>query len=252
MLKFWSDFGEDWERAKYLIWGLNISDEDWHKETAKELFGEFLMGVKLREDWTILDYGCGVGRIMKLIAPHVKLAIGVDISHDMIKMAKKYLEVVPNVEVYETNGVDLSIFPDCKFDFVFEKSVFQHIPDTRITIGILKEIARVLKPKGIARLNFLRPTRVRLATRPSVHNFRNFLNFVKRYLMKEDDWSTTWKGEECSFKGNSYSKTSLRKMLDVSGLSLLNLETYQTNPETYQTNPKWWWTTSTPAKKARP
>jgi len=247
--KFWSGFGDDWEKAKYLIIGKYVDDKYWYDVTPKLHWDEFLNGINLEKDWTVLDYGCGVGRTIRLIAPYVKLAIGVDVSTDMIKMSKKYLQDLPNVQTYETNGVDLSIFPDCKFDFVFEKSVFQHIPDTETIIGILRETSRVLKPAGIARMNFAKPTGsfklsdiltniLRKPTLPS-------LLYLKKYLFnrKKDDWHRTWHGKKLSFAGNSFSEDSVKRLLNVSGLCLSTLESFSQSPS-------WWWVTCSPNKQS--
>lgn len=248
--KFWSGFGDDWEKAKYLIIGRYVDDKYWNEVTIKLHWGEFLKGINLEKEWTVLDYGCGVGRTIRLLAPHVKLAVGVDVSTDMVKLSKRYLQDLPNVETYETNGVDLSIFPDCKFDFVFEKSVFQHIPDTQIIIGILKEIARVLKPTGIARMNFAKSPRslklsdilINILHKPT----RQGISYLEEYLFninrKEDDWHRTWHGQELSFEGNRFSEDSLKRLLSVSGLHLRTLESFPQSPS-------WWWVTCSPMKQ---
>jgi ubiquinone/menaquinone biosynthesis C-methylase UbiE len=228
--KFWSRFGDDWEKAKYLIWGETVTDEFWNEQSVKEHFNEFLNGIELLKDWTILDYGCGVGRTLKLVAPLVQFAIGVDISHDMIELSKKYLKGIKNVQTHEINGVDLSLFPDNKFNFVFEKGVFTHIPDTEITKNILREIARVLKPNGIARMNFNKS--------PS-----GLMRKIKHFIIygKANGLNTTWNGQRCSFKGNHYSESQLRTLFSLSGLSISNLKSYDAHPA-------WWWTTSSPIK----
>jgi ubiquinone/menaquinone biosynthesis C-methylase UbiE len=75
----------------------------------------------------VLDIGCGIGRIETFLAPYCKEIHGIDVSKRMIKWAKKRLKEYNNVFLYKTNGRDLSIFPDNKFDFVFSILVLQHL-----------------------------------------------------------------------------------------------------------------------------
>lgn len=49
-------------------------------------------------------------------------------------------------QLYETNGVDLALFPDSHFDFASSFIVFQHIPFREVIEGYLREVKRVLKP----------------------------------------------------------------------------------------------------------
>jgi hypothetical protein len=46
------------------------------------------------------------------------------------------------------------MFPDETFDFVYSYAVFQHIPSKEVVLNYLREIQRVLKPRGIFRGQF--------------------------------------------------------------------------------------------------
>ncbi|MBI3978191.1 MAG: class I SAM-dependent methyltransferase [Chloroflexi bacterium] len=102
---------------------------------------------------TVLDVGCGIGRIEKYLAPYCHRMCSVDVSDEMIARARQRLAGQPNVELYRTSATDLSVFPAATFDFVFSYFVLQHM-DHEDAFLALREIARVLKPGGHALLQF--------------------------------------------------------------------------------------------------
>lgn len=106
-------------------------------------------------DSTVLDLGCGIGRVMLPLSAHVKEIHGVDISPDMIRFAREYLNGIGNVHLYPVNGVDLKGFPAGKFDFVYSFITLQHIMSKRALVNNLFEIKRVLKYGCKAYITFL-------------------------------------------------------------------------------------------------
>ena len=100
----------------------------------------------INKESLVLDIGCGVGRAELLLSKKVKLCIGIDISSSMINLAKKHIKS-SHVKFYVTNGNDLKMFDDGKFDLVFSILVFQHLPG-EVFKNYLKESLRVLKNSG--------------------------------------------------------------------------------------------------------
>ncbi len=97
-----------------------------------------------------LEVGCGPGRLMLPMSRHFIEIHGVDISGEMVKLARETLAEVPHAQVQQTEGSDLRMFQDGFFDFVYSYAVFQHIPSRDVVLSYLREIARVLKPGGIS------------------------------------------------------------------------------------------------------
>ena len=67
------------------------SDQRWDKETLFliDLIGDFF---QLNSNMTLLDYGCGIGRLSKgLIEKFNCKAVGVDISESMRQKALEYV-----------------------------------------------------------------------------------------------------------------------------------------------------------------
>ncbi|HTA30996.1 MAG TPA: glycosyltransferase, partial [Candidatus Cybelea sp.] len=98
---------------------------------------------------TILEIGCGLGRMTKHLARHFGHVHAVDVSGEMIRQAQARLKDLSNVSLHETNGADLALFANEKFDFVFSFIVFQHIPEHAVVLSYIREAHRVLRPGGV-------------------------------------------------------------------------------------------------------
>ena len=102
-----------------------------------------------RRAWRALEIGCGPGRLMKTLSRHFGEIHGVDVSDEMIRLARERLADVPNAHFHATNGASLAQFADESFEFVYSYAVFQHIPSRDVVLEYMREIRRVLKPGGI-------------------------------------------------------------------------------------------------------
>ena len=101
-----------------------------------------------------LEIGCGPGRLMLPLSRHFAEIHGVDVSNEMVARATQLLANAPNAHPHTGTGADLSMFEDDTFDFVYSYAVFQHIPSQAVVLKYLREIQRVLKPRGIFRGQF--------------------------------------------------------------------------------------------------
>jgi SAM-dependent methyltransferase len=100
-------------------------------------------------DRRALDIGCGPGRLMLPLADHFGEIHGIDVSDEMIKLARARLNSVPHAHLHVGSGSDLQPFENDYFDLVYSYVVFQHIPSQEIVLNYLREAQRVLKPGGI-------------------------------------------------------------------------------------------------------
>jgi len=98
-----------------------------------------------------LEIGCGPGRLMRPLSRHFGEIHGVDVSDEMVRMARRQLEGVPHAHPHHAPNSNLEAFADDSFDFVYSYAVFQHIPSRDVVMGYLEESWRVLKPGGILR-----------------------------------------------------------------------------------------------------
>ena len=94
----------------------------------------------------VLEIGCGAGRITRALSRVFGEVHAVDISAKMIDRAKELLGRIPNVFLYQNNGMDLSVVPAGGFDFIYSFIVFQHIPEKEVVESYVREAHRLLKP----------------------------------------------------------------------------------------------------------
>lgn len=104
------------------------------------------------ENSTVLDIGCGIGRVAKWVSPRVKKIWCVDISRIMIKRARKFVDS-KNVTFYKTRGNELKQIPSKSVNFAYSFDMFPHISD-EATYLYLRELRRVLVPHGKIYLQF--------------------------------------------------------------------------------------------------
>ncbi len=98
-----------------------------------------------------LDFGCGMGRMVKRMAPHFQRVDGVDIAKPNIEAAKKYTDSLPRRPLfYVNNGRDLSDIPSAAYQFVYSTIAMQHIPVHSIRMNLFREFHRILGEGQIA------------------------------------------------------------------------------------------------------
>src|SRR5712691_1926584 len=103
-----------------------------------------------------LDLGCGLGRLTFALAPRFDSVVGVDHSAAMLEHARSRgndLRVSNARFVRAENGR----FPQvgtATIDFTLSRLVFQHMPSVAMIASNLTELARTLRPGGLAWLQF--------------------------------------------------------------------------------------------------
>jgi SAM-dependent methyltransferase len=73
----------------------------------------------------------------------------VDISGEMVRLARQAVSPFSNVLVYQNNGLDLSVIPVDEFDFAFSHLVFQLIPSRDIIRNYVGDVHRLLRPGAL-------------------------------------------------------------------------------------------------------
>ena len=159
---------DDWNRRAledphyFVAFGRRNQTESEFLSTASHLIEELRRELKRlppSQNLRALEIGCGPGRLLRPLSPHFAEIHGLDVSDEMIALARQRLRDLPNVHLHVTTGSTLAPFADESFDFVYSYAVFQHIPDREIILNYFREVARVLKAGGIfrAQLNGLPP-----------------------------------------------------------------------------------------------
>lgn len=120
----------------------------------------------------VVEIGCGVGRLTRVLAMRGASVRALDVSERMLELAKQYNQALGNVEWILGDGSTLSGISSESADACVSHVVFQHIPDPEITLSYVREIGRVLKPGGWAAFQ--------VSNNPRVHRGATKLGRAKR------------------------------------------------------------------------
>jgi SAM-dependent methyltransferase len=102
----------------------------------------------LRADRRVLEIGCGAGRFVEALAPHVGFIAGLDVSPAMAALARRRARIRSNAAVVLTAGRDLSAFASGGIDLVLAVDSFPYLVKAGVAETHLAEVGRVLKPGG--------------------------------------------------------------------------------------------------------
>ena len=103
---------------------------------------------------TLLELGCGAGRMTHSFAARFGQVIALDVSAQMIDRAQQILPKVQNIAWMHANGKDLDAVGSESVDFAFSYLVLQHLPNDKSVCGYVRELLRVLKESGICLFQF--------------------------------------------------------------------------------------------------
>lgn len=107
------------------------------------------LGVPASRD-TVLDFGCGVGRVTRALREHFGTAVGVDISAPMLERARELNAGIDGLEFRLNDAPDLTSLGDRRFDLVHSRIVLQHVAGRELARAYIGEFVRLLTPGGVA------------------------------------------------------------------------------------------------------
>jgi len=88
-----------------------------------------------------LDFGCGLGRMSAALSDRYNNVVGIDISDEMIQLARKHNAYAAAIKFEQVTGLPLP-YPTRSFDLVYSTIVVQHIP-LPYNVGYVDEFFRV-------------------------------------------------------------------------------------------------------------
>ena len=123
------------------------------------ILGCFVTGGGSLASLRLLDAGCGTGNYAAALRPHLGGIDAVDLNPSMLDVARTKFDRTRGcpVALHEA-GIDALPFEDASFDAVMVNQVLHHLPDSRqdgwpLLRRVLRELARVLRPGGVAVIN---------------------------------------------------------------------------------------------------
>jgi len=163
---------------------------NWFRESGEDIQETFNKGrndfnyhfasplskyMKNFKDKTILEIGCGGGRLLATSAELFKFSIGIDI-HNQLKLVDDYIRknYSDNFKLIQNNGHNIPI-KDNSIDIVYSFLVFQHVEKIDIFKGYINEIHRILKFNGIAIIYFGRFVKFSYGSTKRIHNLLDYL-----------------------------------------------------------------------------
>jgi SAM-dependent methyltransferase len=150
-------------------------------------FGHMLQGLQPEPGMTVLDFGSGPGWATRCLTQLGYKVIACDVSEAALNLARKGFELFPTQGphhkptflLFDGRNLDL---PDASVDRVFCLDAFHHVPNQET---VLRELARVLKPGGIA--GFSEPGPDHSRSPISQQEMRDF-TVIENDIVLEDIW----------------------------------------------------------------
>lgn len=102
----------------------------------------------LPNKYTMLDFGCGLGRLSYSFAEVFQQVQAIDVSTTMISQAKKLCETKTSIQFFINQKDDLEILQSESLDFVYTSLTLQHMKP-EYSMKYLTEFYRLLKKNGV-------------------------------------------------------------------------------------------------------
>jgi SAM-dependent methyltransferase len=100
----------------------------------------------------VLDYGCGVGRLVVAFARRAQAVVGIDVSPSMLSLAREHCSEFPADSVCLQHVDEFDALEPGSFDLVHSFLVLQHIPVDRGEL-IIKKLVTLLGDRGIGAIH---------------------------------------------------------------------------------------------------
>jgi SAM-dependent methyltransferase len=181
----------------------------------------------------IVEYGSGMGRVLKAIYKNGYRCAGIDISPTMLKNSRR---LVPEIKMlYPLDKRGRCVLKDNIADIVFSWAVLQHISKLSQVKIAISEMCRILKPGGILKIQYYSPDnpfdKLFHKQHINIKNFENYSihttilsGFIKNTLLKilksthsNRITHTNWLGVPVSYK-------NMVKFLSENNVQLIGID----------------------------
>src|SRR6185369_7474964 len=118
-----------------------LDDEGW---TANNHYHDFLLKQVPAKCENALEIGCGTGTFARQLARRCRRVIGIDLSAEMIRVARSPSSRIENLEFELADAMTWS-FPQSHFDFICSIATLHHLEQREL----LPKIKAALRPGGV-------------------------------------------------------------------------------------------------------
>jgi ubiquinone/menaquinone biosynthesis C-methylase UbiE len=140
-----STFREEWDNESFYKWG----ETQTHAVIDRFLKDQSFDPI----DKTVLEIGCGAGRMSRALASRFKIVYAYDVSDVYIQLAKANNSQIKNIIFRANDGMSFPETEDESVDFAFSGWVMGHMPTQEVVTKNIREIARVLKKGGVYKID---------------------------------------------------------------------------------------------------
>lgn len=117
-----------------------LSDENWSHNTQ---YHEYLLNRIPARCNQILEIGCGTGAFSRLLAGRAEKVVAVDLSPQMIRLARTRSKLYPNIDFVNSDVMTFQLAGN-QFDCIATLTTLHHLPMK----SVLQKIRNALKPGG--------------------------------------------------------------------------------------------------------
>ena len=120
------------------------ADADWFLRSGRASYDAVAAHVPVERLGSVLDFGCGCGRVTRYWQDFDGSVAGSDLDNDAVEWCRRSLPFAR----FEPNGLAPPLaFADESFDLVYALSVFTHLT-TDLQLAWRDDVRRVLRPDG--------------------------------------------------------------------------------------------------------
>jgi SAM-dependent methyltransferase len=174
----------------------------------------------------LLDFGCGVGRMTRAFSNCFASCVGIDVSDNMVTLAKRFNTDRPHCEFIVSDNVQLP-FASKSFDFVFSVLVLQHLPTKKMILGYIAEFIRVAKDNGVIVFQLPNevPLRRRIQLRRRLWSLLAFAGIPRTWLFKNLGLAP--------IRMNGISRREVESFISAQGALVKAVERYDSTEDQY-------------------
>jgi cyclopropane fatty-acyl-phospholipid synthase-like methyltransferase len=123
-------------------------EESHQQQQLDRLFGDLELPAGAR----LLDFGCGVGRLIRPLARRGYRIVAVDVSPQMLSHCAAYCNGLDGIEYLLCDGCGVPDVPTASVDGAYSYYVFQHMPSVELARTVIADLHRVVRPGGWCRV----------------------------------------------------------------------------------------------------